>query len=82
MIGHALASADPRLILFVHEHVFRALLREASFLSPPEFYDLKSTLGGGDAFVLSQLVYPPLHLLGAEPHLALVSACMLLRSVA
>jgi hypothetical protein len=72
-------GADPRLILFVHEHVYRALLGQASFLSPPEFYDLKNTLGGSDAFVLNQLVYVPLRLLGADPYLALV-LCMLLLS--
>jgi hypothetical protein len=49
---------DARLILFVHEHVYRTLLGQSSFLSPPEFYNLKNTLGGSDAFVLNQLVYP------------------------
>ncbi len=63
---------DPRLILFIHEHVYRALLGEASFLSPPEFHDLTNTLGGSDAFVLNQLFYTPLRLLGADPYLAIV----------
>jgi len=72
---------DPRLILFVHEHVYRVLLGEASFLSPPEFYDLKNTLGGSDAFVLNQLVYAPLRLLGADPYLALVLGMLLLSAL-
>ena len=73
---------DARLILFVHEHVYRALLGETSFLSPPEFYDLKNTLGGSDAFVLNQLVYAPLRLLGADPYLALFLSMLLLSALA
>jgi hypothetical protein len=58
---------DSRMILFVHEHVYRALLG-SPFLSPPEFYNLKNTLGGSDAFLLNQVVYAPLRLLGADPY--------------
>jgi hypothetical protein len=69
---------DARFVLFIHEHVFRAMLGQSSFLSPPFFYDVTKTLGFSDAFLLNQLIYAPLRVLGADPYLALLLTIMIL----
>ena len=63
---------DTRFVLFIHEHVFRALLGRSDFLSPPFFYDLTNTLSFSDAFLLNQIIYAPMRGLGADPYLALL----------
>lgn len=62
---------DARLAIFLHEHVFRALLFRAPLLSPPFFYDQTKTLGYTDAYLLDQLIYAPARLAGAAPLTAL-----------
>ena len=62
---------DARLIIFLHEHVYQSLWFRNSVLSPPFFYDLQQTLGYSEAFLLNQVVYAPLRLLGTDPYLAL-----------
>jgi len=61
---------DARLVVFSHEHVFRWLNGGAPLLTPPYFFDQTKTLGYSDAFLLDQLIYAPLRLLGVEPMLA------------
>ena len=60
-------SGDPRLVTFLHEHVYRSLHGAAEFLSPPFFFNQDNTLGYSDAFLLDQIIYAPLRLSGAEP---------------
>lgn len=60
-------SGDPRLVTFLHEHVYRSLHGAAEFLSPPFFFNQDNTLGYSDAFLLDQVIYAPLRLSGAEP---------------
>jgi hypothetical protein len=62
---------DARLVSFLHEHVYRWVGGDAVFLSPPFFFDQARTLGYTDAFLVDQLIYAPLRLLGTEPLLAL-----------
>lgn len=62
---------DARLIAFLHEHVYQWLSFRSTLLSPPFFYDVPQTLGYSEAFLLNQVVYAPLRLLGADPYLAL-----------
>ena len=69
---------DTRFVVFICEHVFRAMLGRSNFLSPPYFYDLTKTLGFSDAFLLYQIIYAPLRWLGAEPYLALLLTIMTL----
>ena len=69
---------DTRFVVFICEHVFRAMLGRSDFLSPPYFYDLTKTLGFSDAFLLYQIIYAPLRWLGAEPYLALLLTIMTL----
>jgi len=69
---------DARFVLFVHEHVFRALLGRSDFLSPPYFYDVTRTLGFSDALLLNQIIYAPIRGLGADPYLALLLTIMTL----
>ena len=69
---------DTRFVLFIHEHVFRALLGRSDFLSPPFFYDLTNTLSFSDAFLLNQIFYTPMRGFGADPYLALLLTIMTL----
>jgi hypothetical protein len=69
---------DTRFVLFVHEHVFQALLGHSDFLSPPYFYDVTRTLGFSDALLLNQIIYAPIRGLGADPYLALLLTIMTL----
>jgi hypothetical protein len=62
---------DTCLASFIHEHVYRWLHVRSGLLSPPFFFDQTKTLGYSDAYLLDQVIYAPLRLLGAEPLLAL-----------
>jgi hypothetical protein len=73
---------DARFVAFIHEHVYRWLQGGAELLSPPFFFNQTRTLGYSDAFLLDQLIYAPLRLLGAEPLLALSLVAMILSPVA
>jgi hypothetical protein len=72
---------DIRLVAFIHEHVYRSLNGRADFLSPPFFFNQTKTLGFSDAFILDQLTYAPLRVLGAEPFLALSLTAMVLSAI-
>jgi hypothetical protein len=63
---------DTRLAVFIHEHVFRAMLGRSNFLSPPYFYNATNALGSTDAYLLDQIFYAPLRWFGIDPFLALL----------
>ena len=75
-------SGDTRFIIAIHEHLFQVLHGRGALLSPPFFYDTPGTLGYSDAFVLNEVLYAPLRLLGADPFLALELVPMLLSAPA
>jgi hypothetical protein len=72
---------DGRFVAFVEEHVYRSLLFEDAFLSPPFFHDQIKTLGYSDAFLLNQIFYAPLRVLGADPMVAQSLAILALSSI-
>jgi len=63
-------SGDAALIAFLHEHVYQSIFGHASLRDPQFFYPIHDVLGYTDAFLLNQIFYSPLRLLGAEPLLA------------
>jgi len=74
---------DTRLVVFLHEHVFRWLCGDGSvFLSPPFFFNQTDTLGYADAFLLDQVFYAPSRLLGADPLLATSLVAIILSPIA
>jgi hypothetical protein len=73
---------DTRLVVFLHEHVYRALLDFEGLRSPPFFYNESLTLGYGDAFLLNEVVYAPLRLLRVEPFLAVSMVTVVLSALA
>jgi hypothetical protein len=75
-------GADVRFVVFIHEHVYRWLNGRADFLSPPFFFNQTNTLGYSDAFILDQLIYAPLRVLGAEPLLVLSLIAIVLSAIA
>ena len=72
---------DTRLVVFIHEHVFQAFIGSSAFLSPPFFYDVTKTLGFSDAYLLDQIIYTPLRVVGVDPYLALLLTIMTLSMV-
>jgi hypothetical protein len=73
---------DTNDVAFLHEHIYRWLLGRADLLSPPFFFNVTETLGYSDAFLLDEIVYVPLRLLGAEPLLAITLAAVVLSAMA
>jgi hypothetical protein len=73
--------ADTNDVAFLHEHIYRWLWGRADFLSPPFFFNLTETLGYSDAFLLDEIVYVPLRLLGADPLLAITLTAIVLSAV-
>jgi hypothetical protein len=71
-------EGDATLIAFLHEHVYQSLLGNASLRNPQFFYPTPGVLGYTDAFLLNQIFYTPLRLLGVEPLLATQLTFMLL----
>ena len=69
---------DTRFVVFIHEHLFQAMHGRSDFLSPPFFYNVRGTLGFSDAFLLNELIYAPLRVLGVDPYLALLFTIMIL----
>jgi len=61
---------DARFVVFIHEHIYRWLTGHDGLLTPPFFFNETETLGYSEVFLLDQIVYAPLRLLGAEPLLA------------
>jgi hypothetical protein len=75
-------GADIRFVAFIHEHVYRWLNGLADFLSPPFFFNQTNALGYSDAFILDQLIYAPLRVLGADSFLALSLVAIILSAIA
>ena len=75
-------AGDTRLAAFLHEHIFRWLyVRLRDFCRRPFFFNQAGTLGYSDAFLLDQILYAPLRLLGAEPLLAISLIAVILSGV-
>jgi|GEM_PF-3058490 hypothetical protein len=71
-------EADSRLIVFLFESNWRALLAGASPLSPPMFYPQPGTLGYADAHILWTPIYGAGRLLGLDPLRAFSAVCIVL----
>src|ERR1041385_4393427 len=71
-------AADGSVIAFIHEHVFRSLLGQASLLNPQFYFPTRGVLGYTDAFLLNQIFYAPFRLAGVESLLAMQLTFMLL----
>lgn len=63
-------TSDGRFVIFIHEHVFRWIMGEGNFLSPPMYFNQPNTLGYSEALLLDQLFYVPFRLAGADMYLA------------
>ncbi len=74
-------AGDTRLIAFLLEHQWQALLGHAAWPSPPMFYPQPGTLGYADAFVLQGLLYWPLRALGSDVFTALQVSTLLLNAL-
>jgi XTP/dITP diphosphohydrolase len=68
MMGNA---GDTRLDVYLVEHWFRVLHGQASWLNPPFFYPHKGLLGWSDTYLLYEIFYAPLRLIGCNPFVAL-----------
>ena len=75
------AGGDGSLIAYIHEHVFLSMLGRASLLNPQFYFPARGVLGYTDAFLLNQVFYAPLRLLGVEQLLAMQLTFMLLSLV-
>lgn len=69
---------DGSLIVYTHEHLYRALLGQAQFLSPPFFYPQSNVLGFTDGFLLNIAPYALLRTLGFDAFLSMQIMLMLL----
>ena len=69
---------DTGLVVFLHEHWWKVLNRNASWLSPNFMYPSTKTLGFTDTYFLDTLLYAPLRALGVEPFLAFQLTAILL----
>lgn len=63
-------KVDGSLIIYLHEHLVRALADQADFFSPPFFYPQANVLGFTDAFLLDIPLYGVLRLLGFDMFLS------------
>jgi hypothetical protein len=72
---------DARLIALLHEHLYQWIVGHSSLLSPPFFYNQTNTLGYSDAFLLDQIIYTPLRLLGVGSLLSLSLMTVILSSI-
>ena len=61
---------DARLITLLHEHWLEVLRGNQSWRSPNFFHPLTNTLGLSDTFVLDEVLYAPLRLIGLDRYLA------------
>jgi hypothetical protein len=64
------SDGDGRLIIYLHEHLFRWLSGAASFTSPQMFYPVPGVLGYSDAFLLNLPAYAALRAAGIDPFLS------------
>ena len=74
-------DGDTRLIAYVCEHWFRVFHGQDSLTSPPFFYPVKGLLGWSDSFLLYQVFYAPLRLVGLDPFVSLQVTVILLSLV-
>ena len=74
-------SGDYALIAYIHEHVFLSMIARASLLNPQAFFPARGALGYTDVFLLNQVFYAPLRLVGVEQLLATQLTFMLLSLV-
>jgi hypothetical protein len=61
---------DGRMIIYLHEHLFRALQGKTQFVSPGFFFPVRETLGLVPAFLLDLPLYATLRVFGCDPFLA------------
>jgi hypothetical protein len=74
-------NGDSRLASYILEHWFRVFHGQASWLNPGFFYPVKGVLGWSDTFLLFEIFYAPLRLLGFDPFIALQITRILLSLV-
>ena len=74
-------AGDDGLIAYIHEHVFLSMIGRASLLNPQVFFPARGALGYTDVFLLNQVFYTPLRLIGVEQLLAMQLTFMLLSLV-
>ena len=74
-------DGDTRLAAYLCEHWFQVFHGQASWLNPGFFAPIKGTLGWSDTFLLYEIFYAPLRLLGCDPFLALQITMILLNLV-
>lgn len=64
------AGGDTRLVIYLHEHLYRWLTGAASFNSPEFYYPQPNVLGFTDAFILDLAPYAVLRSVGPDPFLS------------
>jgi hypothetical protein len=74
-------DGDTRLIAYLCEHWFRVFHGQGSWLNPTFFHPIKGVLGWADTFLLYEIFYAPLRLLGFDSFLALQITLILLSLV-
>lgn len=74
-------DGDARLVAYLCEHWFRVWHGQDSWRSPAFFYPVKGLLGWSDTFLLYQVFYAPLRLLGFDPFESLQLTIVLLSLV-
>jgi hypothetical protein len=62
---------DGRMIVYLHEHLFRWLLGDRPLTSPDFYHPQKGVLGFSDAFLLDVLPYSSMRLLGLDPYFSI-----------
>ncbi|MEI7546733.1 MAG: hypothetical protein WCK21_01555 [Actinomycetota bacterium] len=63
-------SGDARLVALLHEHWLEVLRGNQSWRSPNFYHPATDTLGYSDTFLLDEVVYAPLRLLGFDRYAA------------
>src|ERR1700740_3377860 len=74
-------DGDTRLIAYICEHWFRVFHGQDSWLNPQFYYPIKHLLGWSDTFLLFEVFYAPLRLVGLDPFIALQVTVILLSLV-
>ena len=64
-------DGDGRLIVYLHEHWLEVVKGNQPWRTPGFFHDTSVTLGYSDTFVLNEVFYAPLRLVGADRYLAM-----------
>ncbi|MET3805828.1 hypothetical protein ABIB25_002836 [Nakamurella sp. UYEF19] len=63
-------SGDARLIIYLHEHWVQVLQANASWRDPAFFFPARGVFGYSDTFVLNEVFYAPLRLIGLDQFVA------------